>query len=173
MFFDHLFCWLDMHSGAITAVATAVIGIFTVTIWRVATKQLKLTRQTERAYLSAAGLMNATGFTVSVTNNGKTPGELISVCAEFCNDDAVPQNPVYDWATRRRQFSPGESEVYVFESAPLPAHFSRPLVYGAIKYLDVWQGEHIYGFVLRVHLLPERGVAGDIPEMPSSFFPRS
>lgn len=172
MFFEHLLCWLDIHNGAITAVATVAIGIFTVTIWCVASKQLKLTRQTERAYFSAAGLMNATGFTVSVTNNGKTPGELIAVCAEFCNDDAVPQIPVYAWATRRRQFSPGESNVPVFESAPLPAHFSRPLVYGAIKYLDVWQREHIYGFVLRVHL-PERGVAGDIPEVPSNFFPRS
>jgi hypothetical protein len=88
-----LLCWLDTHNGFVTAIATVVIGIFTATIWGVARKQLKVTRETERAYLSAAGLMTGKTFTVTVTNNGKTPGELTAAAADFCNDDSIPSVP--------------------------------------------------------------------------------
>jgi hypothetical protein len=79
---------------------------------------------------------------------------------------------IYEWHVRRRDFSPGEGPVPVFEStASLPENLKRPLVYGAIKFKDIWGKEHTHGFVLRIHL-PEGAVAGDIPEMPPTFFIR-
>jgi hypothetical protein len=173
-----IICWLEIYNGAVTALATVVIGVFTFTIWLVASRQLRVARETERAYLSANGLVGFNQvFVVRVTNNGKTPGELLSVAVDFFDDNAIPPAPSYVWHIRRRVFAPNEQDVEILISAPMPNNLQRPLAYGAIHYLDIWQEEHMYGFVLRIHpAVPGQlsGVGADVPSgIPAAYFART
>ena len=103
---------LDVISALITAVATGVIAWFTRTIWLINRSQLTHSHQVERAYISVSGFPDVetlnlgtqtvpgttggvatidlgarrtpTGnFQITLTNNGKTPGETLPTRVRF------------------------------------------------------------------------------------------
>jgi hypothetical protein len=98
---------VEAHNGAITAVATAIIGYFTWTIWRVNRSQLNHARQVERAYVFARivlrtedlpGMVQGTPTIVHVPyvevvfdNHGKTPADISELALDCCIVEALPK----------------------------------------------------------------------------------
>ncbi len=80
--------WLDQHSGAVTAMVTAVYAFFTVLLWRATKRQATLTQRTfeasHRPYLSLrVGEQGTTGaerdalrFDALIENVGAIPAEV-------------------------------------------------------------------------------------------------
>jgi hypothetical protein len=78
---------LDPWAAVITAIATAVIALFTLTLWDSNRRQVKHLREIERAYISGGGPLDANKldcFLFTVNNYGKTPGVLLEYAVEFC-----------------------------------------------------------------------------------------
>ena len=78
----------DSHNGLITAGATALIGLFTLTLWRVNRRQGLDARTIQRAYVKIShpspGIeqLDESGhiwLTISVKNHGQTPAQVTDV----------------------------------------------------------------------------------------------
>jgi hypothetical protein len=81
------FFW-SLDSNQITALATAVSALFAGTIFLINWRQLRHTRNVERAYISGGGPLDANDlnkFLFTVNNYGKTPGILTEYAVEFCS----------------------------------------------------------------------------------------
>src|SRR5262245_17900728 len=144
----------------ITAMATAVSALFAGTIWWINRRQLKHTRNVERAYISGGGPLDRNDpnkFIFTVNNYGKTPGTLTEYAVEFCPLDDIPSIPAYQARGYKRmgfhdRIPPGGIKetraVAAIDIPPLP----RPLlVYGRYWFQDIWKKRHTSGFVLVVH----------------------
>jgi hypothetical protein len=147
----------SLNSNRIAAISTAVSALFAGTIWWVNRRQLKHTRNVERAYISGGGPLakdDPDTFIFTVNNYGKTPGVLIEYAVEFCPLNAIPSIPAYAKRGYKRQafhdrIPPGgisETRPVAFVNIPpLP----RPLlVYGRYWFEDIWKKRHTSGFVL-------------------------
>lgn len=105
--------WVDVHNGAVTAIATAVIGFFTITIWKINSDQLVHGRRVERAYVKMShrppGVMFGSGFTridieLDVRNHGRTPARVTDALLSSMilpNGRDIPNRPIYTEAPDR------------------------------------------------------------------------
>ena len=144
----------------ITAIATAVSALFAFTIFLVNWRQLRHTRNVERAYISGGGPLDANDlnkFIFTVNNYGKTPGILTEYAVEFCPLTDIPSVPAY--AARGYKRKPfhdrippgGIGETRAVASIDIPP-LPRPLlVYGRYWFDDIWKKRHTSGFVLVIH----------------------
>jgi hypothetical protein len=148
---------LDPWASVITAIATAVIAVFTLTLWDSNRRQVKHLREIERAYISGGGPLDANNidsFLFTVNNYGKTPGVLLEYAVEFCSMTAIPPVPAYEAPDYRRttfhdRISPGGiKETRVIASIPIPLIDRPMLVYGRYWFEDIWKDLHTSGFVL-------------------------
>jgi hypothetical protein len=165
------FFW-SLDSNQITALATAVSALFAGTIFLINWRQLRHTRNVERAYISGGGPLDANDlnkFLFTVNNYGKTPGILTEYAVEFCSlTDIRSVPPTGSVGTNTKHFTiasrPVEKETRVVASINIPP-LTRPLlVYGRYWYADIWKKGHTSGFVLVVHANGTDGhVTGDIP----------
>jgi hypothetical protein len=153
---------------AVTAVATAFIALFTLTLWLTNRNQLRHAHRVERAYISCGGagevrpqiITTPTGhpiqraqvtgaFQVQVNNHGKTPGETFRFAIEFCNADAVlPEEPVYsNFIHHHNWIGPGTQSRSLFPVSP-PANLRNPMiVYGRVWFQDIFsRTEHWSSF---------------------------
>lgn len=166
------FFW-SLDSNQITALATAVSALFAGTIFLINWRQLRHTRNVERAYISGGGPLDANDlnkFLFTVNNYGKTPGILTEYAVEFCSLTDIRSVPAYGKRGYKRKtfhdrIPPGGiKETRVVASIDIPP-LTRPLlVYGRYWYADIWKKGHTSGFVLVVHANGTDGhVTGDIP----------
>jgi hypothetical protein len=161
------FTWLD--SNKITAIATVASALFAGTIFLVNWRQLRHTRNVERAYLSGGGPLDANNldkFLFTVNNYGKTPGILTEYAVEFCPLAAIPSTPAYEARGYKRKafhdrIAPGGiKETRIVASIDIPP-LPRPLlVYGRYWFEDIWKKRHTSGFVLVIH---PNGTDGHLP----------
>jgi hypothetical protein len=99
----HSMAWLDDHSGAVTAMVSAVYAFFTVLLWRATKRQTMLTQRTveasNRPYLSmlaqedeAIG-RDSLSFTVLIENVGSVPAVVTKweVSATLMDLDGKPE----------------------------------------------------------------------------------
>ncbi len=169
---------LQRYNGAVTAVATVFIFIFTATIWCTARSQLKHTRQIERAYLSAMGPSAAKDgipqfYRLEVSNNGKTPATLLQIAVEIQSLGKIQQGPKYlvpgyKRTPYRRVFYPGERDTKL-SGHSVPPGIDEPFVYGRLWYSDIWGEKHIHSFLLKM----EPGgttVQVDAPNIPGEYY---
>jgi hypothetical protein len=95
------------YNGAITALATIFIGLFTGTIYKINRDQLRHTQTIERAYVKLSHttpgikIRSQTNFfelTIRVKNHGQTPATItdVLVCPVVLpHQTALPERPVY------------------------------------------------------------------------------
>ena len=164
---------IDEHNGVLTAIFTAIIGYFTFTLWRSHDEQINSNYRIERAYISALGLgfngtvqslgsgtRSVTRFPggppnwveVTVSNFGKTPGEIVDVRVAFLDGD-IPAEPP--------SFAEGEihyanfwlkpdTQNHSVKLVPIPG-LNRPIAYGRVFYRDIIQKKlHSCGFILEI-----------------------
>jgi hypothetical protein len=155
---------LHANEGAITALATVVIGVFTFTLWFTARNQLRHTRKIERAYLTCGGdytrdlkgaiVLNPAGkrmFQVHVGNYGKTPAFVSDYDVHFAKlDDLRPEafaRPVSPSRRHEDRLAPG-GHTKVIIDIEIPGN--EDVVYGAFWYQDIWKKDHTFRFLLRL-----------------------
>jgi hypothetical protein len=160
--------WLNEHHGLVTGIATAVIALFTLTLWWNSDNQLQHTREIERAYLTAGGnytrdkqgqiVVTDTGkrsFQVHVGNYGKTPAYVSHYDVHFAKvDDLRPETfarPVSPSRRHEDRLAPGGHTKAIID-IEIPGN--EDVVYGAFWYQDIWKKDHMFRFLLR--LGPER-----------------
>jgi len=142
---------LDQWVTAGAAVATAV---FTGTILLINRRQLRHSRDVDRAYVSGGGPGNPPHgpFVLCIDNFGRTPATLTEYAVEFCELGAIPARPAYLASgyerTRVRSYvyPPGTRGD---EVARIPYHgLQDPVAYGRFWYEDVWRRKHFASFIL-------------------------
>jgi hypothetical protein len=162
-----------LDSNKITAIATAVSALFAGTIFLVNWRQLRHTRNVERAYITGGGPVDPNDpnkFFFTINNYGKTPGILTEYAVEFCPLEHIPTTPAYEARGYKRKayhgrIPPGGIKetilVAPIDIPPLP----RPLlVYGRYWFQDIWKKRHTSGFVLALDATGTHGhVPTDIP----------
>jgi len=106
---DCLFVFLYQSRDAVTAVATAFIAIFTLTLWWATWGLLTHGREIERAYVSGGGPHDPATrtFQLQVNNYGKTPAILTPVGIGFCELKNIPRSPLYEWMPTQGTYKPG------------------------------------------------------------------
>jgi hypothetical protein len=172
---------MKVHDGSVTAIATAVIGVFTFTLWLTARNQLRHTREIERAYLTCGGdytrdrqgqiVVNNAGkrlFQVHVGNYGKTPAFVSSYDVHFAKlDDLRPEafaRPVSPSRRHEDRLAPGGHTKAIID-IEIPGN--EDVVYGAFWYQDIWKKDHMFRFLLR--LGPERTLS-DVTEVHEDYW---
>jgi hypothetical protein len=171
---DCFFVFLYDSRDAATAVATAFIAIFTLTLWWATWGLRTHGREAERAYVSGGGPLveghpNLLAFTVD--NYGKTPAVLLGYAIEFCPLNAIPPVPLYNIAGyARRSFHNRirpDTMGRVIAGIPIP-DIPRPmLAYGRYWFLDIWKVRHSAGFVLVIEADRTHGYVP--PGIPSAY----
>jgi hypothetical protein len=157
--------WLDLHHGFVTGVATAVIALFTLTLWWNSDNQLQHTREIERAYVTGGGNYaknRLTGaivvrngkqvFEVHVGNYGKTP--------LFLSHYDVRSAKLSDLKSEAKVLCRPVDKVHPFSDRLAPGGHTKAIgeyeipigddvVYGAFWYQDIWrEKEHRFRFIL-------------------------
>jgi hypothetical protein len=159
---------LDAISPAITAIATAVIGFFTYTLWTSNQEEIRHQREIERAYISGGGPLapdNPNILLFTVDNYGKTPAVMLEYAVAFCPLNAIPPTPAYDapnfpHTTFTDRIPPGTMGRPIAR-IPIPPNMPRPLlVYGRYWFFDIWQIRRTSGFVL---VIAADGTHGHVP----------
>jgi hypothetical protein len=162
---------VEAHNGAITAVATAIIGYFTWTIWRVNRSQLNHARQVERAYVFARivlrtedlpGMVQGTPTIVHVPyvevvfdNHGKTPADISELALDCCIVEALPKpsDLKIDYERSKLlanvQIGPGALEVRSHRKRELREAQGK-VMYGRVYYVDIFGDQHSTGFIYRI-----------------------
>jgi hypothetical protein len=147
--------WLNTNHGFVTGVATAVIALFTATLWWNSDSQLQHGREVERAYFVCGGVIDANGvFLLDVANYGKTRGNLLHYDAHHATNVQVrgistvlpvaPSHPYSD------AFSPGGEFGRKRIETDLNVPSGTAFIYGAIWYEDVWKDKHCARFILEI-----------------------
>jgi hypothetical protein len=153
---------LKMHDGVITAIGTAVIGLFTVVLGVVAWFQYWHARDVDRAYVTAGGDLardaaNRIVFRLEVENIGRSAAIVTSYDVKFGHFasvrlpakalDVVERANVHD--DRLGPAGTGRSDFKVIET-PVLLNGSEDIVYGAVWYRDIWGQPHRSRFILRI-----------------------
>jgi hypothetical protein len=157
--------WLDLHHGFVTGVATAVIALFTLTLWWNSDNQLQHTREIERAYATGGGdylrdlvraIVVRNGkqvFEVHVANYGKTP--------LFLSHYDVHSAKLSDLKSEAQVLCRVVDKVHAFSDRLGPGHtkaigeYEIPVgddvVYGSFWYQDIWrEKDHQFRFILNL-----------------------
>jgi hypothetical protein len=161
---------LTLAATIVTAFATAYIARFTKTLYLVSRDQLALSHEVERAYVTIGGAPQvqiaeptATGaivfpapptpariptgaFQFTLSNNGKTPGEVWQIGFGFCDANNVPRVPQYAIRRWHQWVGPG------IKDEPLVVPYAMPkieptAVYARVFYRDIFGGRHSSGFM--------------------------
>jgi hypothetical protein len=166
--------WLEDHSVGITALATAVIAIFTATLWRATTETLSYSRQVERAYVSGnviiehddsvsavhQELAHKVGYRTpgrpvrlrfTLDNNGKTTAFVDEMAIVVRPLDVLPPRADYTGSQRLVDInlSPSASGVLTNFSFDF-AQIAGKAVYGRVYYRDIYKVRHSSGFIRHV-----------------------
>jgi hypothetical protein len=167
-FVAEFFTWL-LDTNKITVLATAASALFAGAICWVNWRQLRHTRNVERAYISGGGPLDKNDpnkFLFTVNNYGKTPGILTEYAVEFCPLDDIPSIPAYKARGYKRsgyhdRIPPGGiRETRIVASIDIPP-LPRPLLaYGRYWFQDIWKKQHTSGFVL---VVDANGTDGHVP----------
>jgi hypothetical protein len=173
------FCWrtidfLQTYNGAVTAFATIWIAVFTIVLAIVSARQARLTKRTadiaERALVDLERpilqivepfqaiphpLMedaDAISTHYKIANFGRTPATLHEISIQFGPWSDPPPPPVYEIkfptavVISQGQTIPGKTQ-------KLPPRFiadkQHSLVFGYLRYSDIFGFSHIAGFGLR------------------------
>jgi hypothetical protein len=161
--------FLDVHSGAITTLATIAIAFFTWTLWRsnekmwIATQQaLRHAEETAerqlRAYvhISRAGIKfdppESPEWHLEIKNFGQTPAYEVSQWTHIWITDRPLKEPLpipaADFKTAKSILAPGNHEIMQWTKEPPIPTASLPLIgtpvgtiyiYGEIKYVDAFK----------------------------------
>jgi hypothetical protein len=167
----------DVIFGAITALATIAVAIFTATIWQINRSHLSHSHQVERAYISGGGepflernerfeeLFSISGggptqrviettptgkFVLRINNYGKTAAELLGFAVEFCDAKNIPQNPVYSRQYWYDWILPGDRGRPV-KLVDIPTDRPATAVYGRFYYRDIFGKSHSCGFINKIN----------------------
>jgi hypothetical protein len=148
---DCLFVFLYDSRDAVTAVATAFIALFTLTLWWATWGLLIHGREVERAYVSGGGPHDPATkvFQLQINNYGKTPAILTAISIDFCELSNIPRTPTYRWMAAQGTYKPGDHGRPVMNYA-IPS-LQKPVVYGRFRYIDIWRKSHISSFILAIH----------------------
>jgi hypothetical protein len=160
--------WVDVHSGAVTAIATAVIGCFTITIWKINDDQLKHGRRVERAYVNMShkppGIMFGTGPSISIEidikNHGRTPARVTDALLSsmiVAEGRRLPDQPIYTNAAERQIPSAFlvADDFFIFAAftaiteeqfAQVRNGASRLCIVGYVDYIDQFGQRHRGGY---------------------------
>ena len=106
--------FLDAHAGAITAIATGVIGIFSFTLWHTNRQQLRHSRVVERAYVKLSHIKP--GLTVKqdgkfwvqikAKNFGQTPARVTDILLKpliLPKNEKLPNVPDYNGKPEKKR----------------------------------------------------------------------
>ena len=160
--------FVHKNEGAITALSTLIIAVFTWTLWWANRIQTKHTREVERAYISGGGPLSRNDpgiLCFTVDNYGKTPAVMLEYVVTFCPLNNIPPTPIYDRigfprTTFTDRIPPGTMGRHI-NNISIPNNIPRPLLaYGRYWFLDIWEDEHSSGFVL---LIEAAGTHGHVP----------
>jgi hypothetical protein len=181
--------WLNYYGGSVTAIATAVIGYFTYTLWEANRAQLEHASEVERAYVSGGGMkgtdqrvlaplapgfqVNAVAqpptiinvlngmFDVHINNHGKTRAALEYIEIGWC-DASNPPLPITfgDRIPFTDYIGPG-TQSRVLTRVPFQYVYINPAIYGRFHYRDIWENPRYSTWILRLDW-PE-GQLGGIP----------
>jgi len=148
---DCLGDFVHKNEGAITAISTFIIAVFTWTLWWANRIQTKHTREVERAYIWGGGPLSQKSpkaLILTVNNYGKTPGLLIEYAVGFCSQTDIPRTPEYSVRQKFHDWIPPISEmIRPIHNIELPP-IRDPLIYGRFWFRDIWGGHHSIGFIL-------------------------
>ena len=87
-------------------------------------------------------------FLLQINNYGKTPARLIEYGIGWCDAGAIPERPTYEWTYFRDWIQPGRG-TRTIARIRIPTEFSRPVIYGRFRYLDIFNAPHSEGFIQR------------------------
>jgi hypothetical protein len=183
---------VQKYNGAITAIATFFIFIFTGTLYSTSRNQLRFSRKVERAYVSGGvsidwrdtdkteAKASGIGYVVStvqdpywlhvvLSNHGKTPAHANRIAFSSCRDDELPAPASLEADYSRSDhhldewISPGEKD------RPINIGFdfqivSGRIVYGRVWYTDIFGDSHSSGFIARVYSRSIGSYRADSPE---------
>ncbi len=156
--------WFDY----LTAVSTAVSGLFAILIWVVYREMLRATKITERAWLvSDIGLIEETKRTgthqviVQLKNNGKTPAWVTAAGSNgqwVSDQNPLPKIPKYDLMepfTKEGQLLPPTAwlpQGFPLEKARIDKAVKKELIlyiFGFVEYRDVYGEQHVTRYCYR------------------------
>jgi len=168
--------FLNTNSGAVTAIATLLIAIFTATLWYLSRQQIAITRAIERAYISlshkspengnALAIQGNQAFvTIAVTNHGRTPADILGgrmKLERLGKDQRLPSPPNYhgpDSCTIDvAYFLVSDSHFFVNQiQLPFPSNYAPAIesgdeilrLYGYVDYVDRFGQAHRAGYARR------------------------
>jgi hypothetical protein len=157
----HLGKFLDAIAPALTALATALIGWFTATIWVANKEQIRHNRQTERAYLwpgfapHLAERLEGRGvrWHISILNTGHTAGTLTEIYHALVSEDDYRTGqfhymPVIERGEVIPPSRPGE-EMGSGVGVAVPT--GTAISCGYIVYTDVYRDRHEQAWKHRLH----------------------
>jgi hypothetical protein len=134
------------------------LAFFTYRLYRATNGLLNHVPLIERAYLSGSGMSPGADYVspfawdvvFTIENSEKTPGSISKyavVFREITEISGMPEylKPGYLWTDFRSQIAPNGKTVlnFSFEEGP-----RNPVVYGRFYYMDIWQKERFFSFVL-------------------------
>jgi len=129
-------------------------------------RQLRHAREVDRAYVSGGGPGNPPHgpFVLTINNYGRTPATLLEYAIEFCEFDAIPDQPAYLAKnyprTRLRGVYPPQTHAREVDRIEYQGRNLRdPVAYGRFWYEDVWNKPHYASFIL---CLPPRQLPANI-----------
>jgi hypothetical protein len=166
---------LTIIAAFITAVATVYIARFTKTLYTVSRDQLTHSHQVERAYVTVGGApqVNITdlgtqttpgtmgggltkslgttriptgAFQLTLSNNGKTLGDVWQIGIGFCDANQIPPDPQYAIRHWSQRIGPGVKDEPLVVPYAMPS-ISPLAVYARVFYSDIFGGNHSSGFV--------------------------
>ena len=141
---------------ALLALATMALATYTAVVARATKRAAEHIPRVERAYIFADVFFKnvgfggiSTGVVISISNYGKTPGDVYKIAFDFVA--AIPPVPDYrgDLAFDIRLKAGVENEmtkIYrTFDQIK-----GKPIAYGRIYYRDIFGDEHSSGFIRRI-----------------------
>jgi hypothetical protein len=158
--------FLDAVSPAVTAIATAVIALFTATIWVINRSQLAHGRRVDRAYVNGGWGRYIDGkLYANINNDGKTPATVHHMVLAILPLAGLPSTPPalprtfvnYNLEPYKRDFF--SDHVFVEWDG---LHEPERVLYGRFWYTDVFEKEHESGFLL--HVRPRWPAIAGFPE---------
>jgi hypothetical protein len=158
---DCLLSLSEENKELITALATVVIALFTLTLWWSNRTQVKHMREVERAYIWGGGPLTLLGSALQLTvnNYGKTPGLLIEYAVGFCSRTNIPPTPQYSLRQHYHDWIPPIPEM-IKPIRVIAFAQPDPLIYGRFWFRDIWGATHSIGFVLVTVRDPKTGEEG-------------
>jgi hypothetical protein len=163
--------WISVNaeSGAVTALGTLIVALFTYTLWRSSEKDLEYRRTyIDRAYIDAGpgggdgpdprksrlienGKMK---IRLQITNHGVTPAIVMRMCwhtALLRELPRSPQIPEYkDWLTGPIKVSTGTPFTTRYYRTYDMQWTDQHVAYGSVEYRDVFGKPHHHNFLLKI-----------------------